>query len=105
MIYILEIPHQLPAKCWSCDSEADVVRVVTESLLSKRSSYELPETFADAVEINGHDLHAQYDYMSDAEAIEGLTRLTGHQADRACQALRAELIANGVLAAKKRSWE
>lgn len=38
MIYIIEIPHQLPAACWTAIDRADFIRAVQASAAQKRSS-------------------------------------------------------------------
>lgn len=97
MIYIVEIPHQLPARCWSALSEADAIVRCYQSFIRCGDTPELDASFDDWMAYNGSDLSSQRVYMNAAEAIQGLEEISGHGSGRAVAALRKELIGNGEL--------
>lgn len=94
MIYILEIPHQRQANCWSKNSESDVIEAINASAMR---CGEMFDTLDSATDYLANDLHACRIYMSDEEALAALEDgdYTGHQSGRAMQALRDELANNG----------
>lgn len=95
MIYVVEIPHQRRPSCWSAANEKDFIGRIAEGAIR---SGPFIETFSDAEEYLGSDLHTHRVYLSAAEAIEGLQTLSGHGSGAAIAALRKELIAQGDLA-------
>ena len=94
MIYILEIPHQRPATCWSKRTESEIISAINAS--SMRCG-EMFDTLDPATDYLASDLHACRIYMSDEEALAALADgdYKGHQSGRAMQALRDELASNG----------
>lgn len=99
MIYIIEIPHQRPASCWSVHTEQQAVEAINAAAMR---CGEQVETFAEAVEYNARDLSSQIVLMADAEALaawrdEATWRRHGGAAAR--DALRTRLIDAGALIA------
>lgn len=116
-IYILEVPHRSIARCWSAIDEQDAMDR-TEAAHSRsggvydylartgeaipfnegEGQYEREATFEEVMDMNGSNLHAQYIFMSDDEALKALhtNAIQGHQRYKAILALHEELERNGV---------
>lgn len=68
MIYILEVPHQMPATYWTVNDRAQLVSVTLQSAAQHRRAADI-ESYADAVEYLGDDLHELRIYDTDADAL------------------------------------
>lgn len=81
-LFIVEIPHRMPPKCWSAPDRAAVISIIERSFersggieeFMARGGAKLYEeaTFADFIEMNGHDLSSQMVFESEAEARAAL---------------------------------
>ncbi len=71
MIYIIEIPHQLPPRVWVAANEREVIETILE-VSSISDSGPRSANFDDCLEWNGHDLKCQRVYMTDDEAKAAL---------------------------------
>src|SRR5574337_568553 len=97
MIYIVEVPHRMPAKCWVAADRAEVTRIVNELAARSGESF---DSFEQAVEWIGHDLHDCAVFENGSEAVAALEShpiFSGHQGARAEGALRDKLIYFGDL--------
>ena len=115
-IFIIEIPHQMPPKCWSAHDRASAISIIERSfdrsggideymarggakLYEEDSEGELvrvaPEaTFENFIEMNGHDLSSQMVFEDEAEARAALnddSNWNRHGGFKAKAALAAEL--------------
>lgn len=95
MIYIVEVPHQRPAFCWVARSESEAIAVIDTTFSRCGETPDYGASFDEWLEYNGQDLHAQYVFMSDEEALKGLKELGGHQSGWAYAALLGQLICYG----------
>ncbi len=96
MIYIVEIPHQKPPRCWAVATAEQLINAIAES--NPRCG-ELPEgnSVDEWLYFNGRDLSNQYVFWTDEEAINGLNEMSGHGSAEAHDALKATLIRLGVI--------
>ncbi len=100
MIYIVEVPHRMPATAWHRETPELVISAVQQQMSQQRSGDELPETYDQALEWLGHDLRGMAVFADDAEAVAALESGEGipqHQHLRALAALRRELVKTGAL--------
>lgn len=67
MIYIVEVPHQMPPKVWSRETRGGILSVIKNDPNSPPNG-----TFYDYLVWNGHDLSAQLVFMSTDEARSAL---------------------------------
>ena len=97
MIYIIEVPHQRHAFCWSAIDEQDALNRINEDLAGRHMTEEA-DNFEEAIRLNGADLHAQYvldvDEAREAIGNDG-EHFSPHQRGRALAALRAAMIEVG----------
>lgn len=97
-IYIIEIPHQRSATCWSRDTEQQIVTAVCAAMDQERSGAERPDTLDQAVEHLSRDLSRVILLRDDDEALATyIDGIDGHQGGTATAALRAALQRQGVL--------
>ena len=94
-IYILEIPHQRAASCWTATDEADAISKIFQTFVRYDDMPGMAASFDDWCDYNGSDLSSQRVYMTAAEAIQGLEEISGHGALAAIDALRRQLIDDG----------
>ena len=98
MLYIVEVPHQRPASCWTAENAAEVISMAAHEAL--RSGGEV-NSFDQAIDWIAADLHSCAVFVGLAEVVGALDThpiFRGHQGARAEAALRAKLIQKGVLA-------
>lgn len=100
MIYIVEIPGQGKARCWSALDEKDAIDRMYQAFVRRGDTPE-DGSFADWCEYNGSDLYAQRVYMTAEDAINGLSEISGHGAYAAIDALRERLIRDGEIEENK----
>ncbi len=99
MIYIVEIPHQRDAFCWTACGEQDFINRVMESHERARSDMPIEPTLESCEKWLGHDLSALY-IFPDEETAKGFFTaggFHGHQALVADAALRRELGFAGII--------
>lgn len=94
MIYILEIPHQRPASCWSRATQSQILGVIAQQAMRSGESI---DNYVAALDWLGSDLNTLHVFDSDEEALDAMGDLTGHQAGAAYTALRDELISTGAI--------
>ena len=97
MIYIVEIPHQMPAHCWAAANEEDAVSRIFNTFIRSGDTPETDAPFSEWMDYNGSDLHSQHVYLTAAEAVAGLDGISGHQSGKATEALRKALLDAGDL--------
>ena len=99
MIYIVEIPHQRPASCWSAIDENDAMDRINQDLAGRHMAEEASD-YDEAIRLNGEDLYAQY-VLTTQEAIEALANhgqdWSPHQRERSVSALRRAMLNAGDL--------
>jgi hypothetical protein len=89
MIYVIEIPHQRDASCWSRIKAADIVSMIHEA--HNRSGDIIPDDLDGALAFNRKDLSRQVVCMSDSEALALLDDgIAGHGSKRAMDSLRGQ---------------
>ena len=97
MLYIIEIPHQRPASCWSALDERDAMDRINEDLARRHIAEEAGD-YDEALRLNGEDLYAQY-VLSTDEAKKALSDegkcWNPHQRERGLSALRNAMIEAG----------
>jgi hypothetical protein len=99
MIYIVEIPHRLPAACWTARDESDVIDVASRD--AQRSGEDI-NSFDDAIQWLANDLHNFAVFTTADAAVAALDShpiFSGHQGARAEGALRKKLIRDSAIAA------
>lgn len=92
MIYIIEIPHQRPPKCWTAHTEQQAIDAINADAIRCGETF---ETFDSALKYNGADLSSQIVCTSDTGAIACLaddSMWDRHGGGAAYDALRARLI-------------
>ena len=67
MIYIVEVPHQLPPRAWARDTEQEIIEVIYN-----KSYGHIDDGFEAHIDENAHDLQDHYVFMNEAEAHEAL---------------------------------
>ena len=101
-IYIVEIPHQRPPRCWSAPHRAAIIRLIEQAHEPGGGIDEFlqcsaaPPTYWQYLDMNGHDLHSQMVFDSEAKAREALADENNwkrHGGLAARTALAAELVA------------
>ena len=97
MIYIVEIPHQRPASCWTANDEGDFCAKLAQEFGRHGDTPAYDATFAEWRDYLARDLHALHVFLDDAVAIAALgdSMFDGHQGAAARAALRHALIDNG----------
>jgi hypothetical protein len=93
MIFIIEVPHQRRASCWTARDKYEVVRIAQERA---RKSGENIDTYEQAIYYIGHDLHNFAVLESDDEAVDAFSNgqhpiFSGHQGGYAWDALKSEI--------------
>lgn len=99
MIYIVEIPHQRPPKCWTAHTGEQIIEAINADAMR---SGEICDTIADAIKYNGADLSSQIFCGTDDCALaslndDGLWLRHGGAAAR--EALRDKMIRHGLVEA------
>ena len=97
MIYIIEIPHLRPPKCWSTHTEQQAIDAINADAIR---SGEMFETFDGALKYNGADLSSQIVCSSDSGALACLAdddMWQRHGGAAAHEALRNQMIRNGLI--------
>ncbi len=99
MIFIVEVPHQRRARCWTARDQGEVIRIAQERA---RKSGENIDTYEQAVEYIGHDVHNFAVFESDDDALNAFSTgdhpiFNGHQGGRAWDALRERLVYHHVI--------
>ena len=99
MIYIVEIPHQRPASCWTANDEGDFCIKLEQTFERYSDTPDYGASFEEWRDYLARDLHALHVFMNENEAIEALNDATfdGHQGASARAALRRALIDNNVI--------
>ncbi|HXF45345.1 MAG TPA: hypothetical protein VNK91_04420 [Burkholderiaceae bacterium] len=92
MIYVLEVPHQMPPSVWM-DDESGIIDRVIRTIIQRRQDYELPKTLEEAIGYIGDDAHAHRVYMTDDEALRAYIDrdVPPHQAGESLAALKKAL--------------
>lgn len=97
MIYIVEIPHQRPASCWTAHTEQQAVNAINESAIRNGETF---ETFGSAVEYLESDLSSLIACGSDEGALACLadeSMWQRHGGAAARNALRDKMVRHGLI--------
>jgi hypothetical protein len=97
MLFVIEIPHQMPAKCWYVFDDAKLISTVNAVIIQKHDGREFVETREEAEEYLADDL-SRLIVADEDEALE-LFRdgIGGHQGAKAWDKLRQAMIDAGVI--------
>lgn len=91
MIYIVEVPHRLPAVCWIAHDRDDFVSIINQAA---RRGGECLDTFDECVQWTASDLHSLAVFETAREAAQALNShpiFGGHQGSKAEHALKTQL--------------
>ena len=97
MIYIIEIPHQRPPKCWAVHTEQQAIDAINDGA---RRCGEHFETLDDALKYNGSDLSSQIVCSNDGGALACLAdddMWHRHGGAEAREALRGKMVRHGLI--------